>query len=198
MGKCIMAPPKRRNSFGESMKTTHVTKTLLVCLAVVVAMGMMTGCKSKKPIQPIDPGYDNSLSGNETTTTGDGLPNMELEKLLFEPGSKYGLQTVYFDYNSNSLRPDAMATLRENAEKIKQVPGVVIQLAGHCDERGTQEYNLALGERRALAVRQYLIQMGVSGDRLITISYGKEFPAVVGSDESAWAKNRRVEFNRAR
>lgn len=180
------------------MKTTHVTKTLLVCLAVVVAMGMMAGCKSKRPIETLDPGFDDDLSGSETTTTGDGLPNLELERLLFEPGSQYGLQTVYFDYDSNTLRPDAMAILRENAEKIKQVPNVIIQLAGHTDERGTQEYNLALGERRALAVRQYLIQMGISGDRLITISYGKEFPAILGSDESAWAKNRRVEFNRAR
>jgi len=194
----LLATPKRRNSFGETMKTTHLTKTLLVCLAVVVAMGMMTGCKSKKPIEPLDPGFDNDRASNETTTTGDGLPDVHLADLIFDPGSKYGLQTVYFDYDSNALRPDAMAILRDNAEKIKQVPGVVIQLAGHCDERGTQEYNLALGERRALAVRQYLIQMGISGDRLITISYGKEFPAVLGSDESAWAKNRRVEFNRAR
>jgi len=181
------------------MKTTQVTKTLLVCLAVVMAMGMMAGCKSKRPIEPMDPGFDANQTGNESTTPGDGLPtNLELERLLFEPGSKYGLQTVYFDYDSNALRPDAMAILKENAEKIKQVPGVIIQLAGHTDERGTQEYNLALGERRALAVRQYLVQLGISGDRLITISYGKEFPAVVGSDESAWAKNRRVEFNRAR
>jgi len=91
-----------------------------------------------------------------------------------------------------------MATLRGNADKIKQVPGVIIQLAGHCDERGTQEYNLALGERRALAVREHLIQLGISGNRLITISYGEESPAVMGSGESAWAKNRRCEFNRAR
>jgi peptidoglycan-associated lipoprotein len=131
------------------------------------------------------------------TTSGEGQPNLDLERLLFEPGSKYGLQTVYFDFDSSALRPDAMETLRQNAEKIKQVPGVVIQLAGHCDERGTQEYNLALGERRALAVRNYLIQLGVSGDRLVTISYGKERPAVEGHNESAWAKNRRVEFNRA-
>lgn len=180
------------------MKTTHLTKTLLVCLAVVVAFGITTGCKSKRPIETLDPGFDDDLTTTETTTTGDGLPDMNLENLLFEPGSQYGLQTIYFDYDSNALRSDAMAVLRDNAEKIKKVPDVVIQLAGHCDERGTQEYNLALGERRALAVRQYLIQMGISGDRLITISYGKEFPAVLGSDESAWAKNRRVEFNRAR
>jgi len=180
------------------MKTTHVMRTLLACLAVVVALGMMTGCQRKRPIETLDTGFDDDLMARETTTTGEGLPQMELERLLFEPGSQYGLQTVYFDYDSNTLRADAMAILRENAEKIKQVPGVVIQLAGHCDERGTQEYNLALGERRALAVRQYLIQLGVSGDRLITISYGKEFPAVLGSNEAAWAKNRRVEFNRAR
>ena len=179
------------------MKTTHVTKALLVCLAVVVAVGMMTGCQRKRPIDTLDTGFDDDMLGRETTT-GDGLPQMELERLLFEPGSQYGLQTVYFDYDSNTLRSDAMAVLRENAEKIKQVPSVIIQLAGHCDERGTQEYNLALGERRALAVRQYLIQLGISGDRMITISYGKEFPAMIGSNESAWARNRRVEFNRAR
>ncbi len=180
------------------MKTTQVSKMLLVCLAVVVAISVTTGCQRKKPIETLDPGFDDDFAARDSTSTGDGLPQMELERLLFEPGSQYGLQTVYFDYDSNTLRPDAMAVLRENAEKIKQVPGVIIQLAGHCDERGTQEYNLALGERRALAVRQYLIQLGVPADRLITISYGKEFPAVLGSNEAAWTKNRRVEFNRAR
>ncbi|MCK5863009.1 MAG: peptidoglycan-associated lipoprotein Pal [Candidatus Hydrogenedentes bacterium] len=180
------------------MKTKQMTKTLLVGLAVVLAIGMTTGCQRKKPIETLDSGFGSEPTGPETTTTGDGLPDMDMTDILFEPGSQYGLQTVYFDYDSNTLRADAMTVLRENAEKIKQVPGVVIQLAGHCDERGTQEYNLALGERRALAVRQYLIQMGISGDRLITISYGKEFPSVLGSNESAWAKNRRAEFNRAR
>ncbi len=180
------------------MKTKPFSKALMICMVCALALSMTTGCKTKKPIEPFQPEFDDSSTGSETTTTGDGLPQMELERLLFEPGSQYGLQTVYFDYDSNALRPDAMTTLRDNAEKIKQVPNVVIQLAGHCDERGTQEYNLALGERRALAVRQYLIQMGVSGDRLITISYGKEFPAAVGSDEAAWSQNRRVEFNRAR
>lgn len=177
---------------------TKVSKVAVVVLALALVAGMMAGCQRKKPIDTFSTDFsDNDRLAHETTT-GDGLPQMELERLLFEPGSQYGLQTVYFDYDSNTLRPDAMATLRENAEKIRQVPGVIIQLAGHCDERGTQEYNLALGERRALAVRQYLIQMGVSGDRLITISYGKEFPAVLGSNEAAWSKNRRVEFNRAR
>lgn len=166
---------------------------LYVLLAMAVVAGMSSGCKRKSP--PLN--TDLTSSTPMETTTVEGQPNLDLERLLFEPGSKYGLQTVYFDYDSSALRPDAMETLRQNAEKIRQVPGVVIQLAGHCDERGTQEYNLALGERRALAVRNYLIQLGVSGDRLVTISYGKERPAVDGHNEAAWAKNRRVEFNRA-
>ena len=173
---------------------------LVVLLAVAVVMGMMSGCQRKKPLDTLTTDLDDSdrfYSGADSGS-GDGLPQMELERLLFEPGSQYGLQTVYFDYDSSSLRSDSMSVLRDNAEKIKQVPGVIIQLAGHCDSRGTQEYNLALGERRALAVRQYLIQLGVPGDRLITISYGKEFPAVMGENESAWSRNRRVEFNRAR
>ena len=90
-----------------------------------------------------------------------------------------------------------METLKRNAEIIKQMPNSVIQIEGHCDERGTQQYNLALGERRALAVRDYLIRLGISGDRLVTISYGEEDPADPGHSESAWAKNRRAEFNRA-
>lgn len=180
------------------MKKNAMIKLMLLCVVMVLVAGMGTGCKSKRPIDPLTTDLTDGDGYSPESTTGDGLPQMELERLLFEPGSQYGLQTAFFDYDSSALRADAMATLRDNAEKIKKVPGVVIQLAGHCDERGTQEYNLALGERRALAVRQYLIQMGVSGDRMITISYGKEFPAVLGNNESAWAKNRRVEFNRAR
>lgn len=181
------------------MKRDVMLKMTLLCVVVALVAGMGMGCKGRRPpIEPLTTDLSDADRPGPETTTGDGLPQMELERLLFEPGSRHGLQTVYFDFDSSALRPDAMAILRDNAEKIQQVPGVVIQLAGHCDERGTQEYNLALGERRALAVRQYLIQMGVSGDRMITISYGKEFPAVLGSNEEAWAMNRRVEFNRAR
>jgi len=165
----------------------------LLCLSL--AMGALSGCKGKKKHdleQPVDDGTTNTTvedSGSE------GLnPNLELERLLFSPS---GLQAVYFDYDSSSLTPSALQILSENAEKIKQVPNVIIQIAGHCDERGTQEYNLALGERRALAVREYLRQLGVSGDRMISISFGEENPAVLGSNEAAWAKNRRCEFLRA-
>ena len=175
-------------------------KIIASVLCLVLALGLMGGCKGKKDV-PLDTdltGADpNASSGNEVTTTGDGQPNLDQESLLFSSGSEYGLNPVYFDYDSSSLRADALATLRDNADKIKKVPNVIIQVAGHCDERGTQEYNLALGERRALSVRQHLIQLGVSGDRLITISYGEEFPAAMGSGEAVYSKNRRSEFNRA-
>jgi peptidoglycan-associated lipoprotein len=173
------------------MNAKSMLKVMTVMLCLVLVLGM-TGCKHKKPA-PLNTEGANKVE----KTSGEGQPEVDLSKLLFEKGSKYGLQTVMFDFDSSALRPDAMATLKDNAEKIKAVPGVIVQVAGHCDERGTQEYNLALGERRALAVRNYLIQLGVSGDRLVTISYGKEFPAVQGNNEAAWAQNRRAEFNAA-
>ncbi len=173
------------------MNAKSMLKVMTVMLCLVLVLGM-TGCKHKKPA-PLNTEPANKVEN----TSGEGQPNVDLSKLLFEKGSKYGLQTVMFDFDSSALRPDAMATLKDNADKIKAVPGVIVQVAGHCDERGTQEYNLALGERRALAVRNYLIQLGVSGDRLVTISYGKEFPAVQGNNEAAWAQNRRAEFNAA-
>ena len=147
--------------------------------------------------ETINPGFtaSNPDAGSlNETTTGEGLPNIDTT-ILFDPDT--GLQVVYFDYNSYALRDDALQTLRSNADKIKREPSVVIQIEGHCDERGTQEYNLALGEKRALATREHLMNLGVSGDRLITISYGEEDPKAFGHDESSWSQNRRSQFNRA-
>ena len=104
-------------------------------------------------------------------------------------------EAVYFDYDKSDLRQDARDVLSKNAEiLLKSKPDAKIQIEGNCDERGSAEYNLALGERRAKAAMQYLITLGVKADRLSTISYGKEKPAVQGSDEAAWSKNRRDEF----
>ncbi|HET7594263.1 MAG TPA: peptidoglycan-associated lipoprotein Pal [Stellaceae bacterium] len=100
--------------------------------------------------------------------------------------------TVYFDYDKTTLRPDALPALQRIAEWMKQNPSVQIRIAGHADERGTREYNLALGDRRATAVRGYLVSLGIPAQRLETMSYGKERPAVVGSNEESWAKNRRA------
>jgi peptidoglycan-associated lipoprotein len=98
---------------------------------------------------------------------------------------------VYFDTDSSSVREDGRQTLNKQAAWLKQYTNYPITIEGNCDERGTREYNLALGERRATSVRQYLIAQGIPADRIKTISYGKERPEVVGSDEGSWARNRR-------
>jgi peptidoglycan-associated lipoprotein len=98
---------------------------------------------------------------------------------------------VFFDFDSFQLRPEARATLEKQAEWLKQHRNVVVSLEGHADERGTREYNLALGERRANAIRDYLVALGISQNRLKTISYGKERPVDPRSADDAWVTNRR-------
>ena len=104
------------------------------------------------------------------------------------------LAPVFYAYDSSELRLDAQTDLQRNADLLRQYASWVITIEGHCDERGTAEYNLALGERRALAARDYLVTLGVPGDRLRTVSYGKEFPFDPGSDAEAWQRNRRAHF----
>ena len=109
------------------------------------------------------------------------------------PGTKF--EAVYFDFDKSDLRQDARDVLSKNAEIIvKSFAGAKIQVEGHCDERGSAEYNLALGERRAKSAQKYLTTLRVKAENLSIISYGKEKPAANGSDEAAWAKNRRAEF----
>ena len=101
---------------------------------------------------------------------------------------------MFFDTNRHELRPDGRESLAKNAAWLLRFPSVVILVEGHCDERNTREYNLALGERRASAVRDYLVSLGVPGERVRTISYGEERPFAAGHDESAWNLNRRAHF----
>jgi peptidoglycan-associated lipoprotein len=102
------------------------------------------------------------------------------------------LKDAYFDFDRYNIRPDAAATLMANAAWLKQHPGSSVLIEGHCDERGTTEYNLALGQRRAQATRDFLVAQGVAGTRLTAISYGKERPVCPESTESCWARNRRA------
>ena len=104
------------------------------------------------------------------------------------------LKPVFFDYDSADLSPAAKSALDENAGVLKKYGTWVLTIEGHCDERGTPEYNLALGERRAVAARTHLVSLGVSADRLRTVSYGKEFPFDAGHDEASFSKNRRAHF----
>jgi peptidoglycan-associated lipoprotein len=104
------------------------------------------------------------------------------------------LKDVFFDYDKSSIRDDQKAALNDNVGWLKGNTSAKVLLEGHCDERGTAEYNLGLGERRAKAVKDYLIAAGIAADRISTISYGKERPFVLGHDESAWKWNRRGHF----
>ena len=104
------------------------------------------------------------------------------------------LKPVFFDYDSAELTSEGLKTLNTDAAVLRKYPKWVVTIEGHCDERGTAEYNLALGERRAVAARTYLVSLGIAADRLRTVSYGKEFPFDPGHDEAAWAKNRRGHF----
>ena len=175
---------------------SYLRKGLLITLCIAVTLTVSTGCARKKKQAAIQPDLNSGSTNTAAeTTTGSGLPEVDSDKLVF---ANAGVKAVYFDYNSYALRPDALSTLKVNAEAFKgTLANYYIQIEGHCDERGTQEYNLALGEKRALAARDYLIKLGVSGDRIITISYGEEDPADPGHTESAWALNRRAEFNKA-
>lgn len=104
------------------------------------------------------------------------------------------LKDVFFDFDKSSIRPDAKLSLDENAKWLKANPKAALTIEGHCDERGTREYNLGLGQRRAKAAKDYLVSAGIDAKRIKIISYGKERPFVPGHDESAWKWNRRVHF----
>ena len=104
------------------------------------------------------------------------------------------LKPAFYDYDSSELNAVAQAVLNENAAVLKKYPSWIITIEGHCDERGTPEYNLALGERRAVTARTYLLSLGISADRLRSVSYGKEFPFDPGHEDAAFAKNRRAHF----
>ena len=130
---------------------------------------------------------DSSVSdGTITETAGSGIVAGSQEDLIVNVGDR-----VFFGYDSSDLDSDALELLQDQVAWLKQNSNVSVTIEGHCDERGTREYNLALGEKRAQSVKNYLIGLGISPDRVSTISYGKERPAVVGSNDRAWAQNRR-------
>ena len=141
---------------------------------------------------------DSSGSGS-TSTSSDVSSSAETETTessSIAPGSQEDLivnvgDRVFFNYDSSELDTDAQELLQDQVAWLKQYSDVSVIIEGHCDERGTREYNLALGEKRAQSVKNYIINLGISADRVSTISYGKERPAVVGSNDGAWAQNRR-------
>ena len=128
--------------------------------------------------------------------TGGGATSATTSAGAIRPGSQEDLvvnvgDRVFFDFDKFNLKPDARKTLEKQAAWLKANPSVRVTIEGHCDERGTREYNLALGERRANSAKDYLVSLGVNPGRLKTISYGKERPVAMGSNEAAWTQNRR-------
>ena len=127
---------------------------------------------------------------------GTGGAQTSAATTAVQPGSREDFiqnvgDRVFFDFDKSDIKAEGRQTLQRQADWLKKFPNVTVTVEGHCDERGTREYNLALGERRATAVKRMLVALGIAGNRVSTISYCKERPAVVGSNEAAWAQNRR-------
>ena len=150
-------------------------------LGLMAALVLVAGCPSP------DTTADTDTGGEVTPPPVMDAPMSAQEDLVINVGDR-----VFFDFDKSDLRPDAIDTLNRQADWMNANGAITVTIEGHCDERGTREYNLALGERRAASARQYLESMGVSGGRMETVSYGKERPAVLGSNEAAWAQNRRA------
>ena len=134
-------------------------------------------------------GSGGASSGGASTATVTGPVPGSQEHLVVNVGDR-----VFFDLDKSDLKPEARTTAESVATWMNSYPAVAVTIEGHADERGTREYNLALGERRANSVRDYLVALGVNANRLSTISYGKERPAVLGSNEDSWTQNRRAVF----
>jgi peptidoglycan-associated lipoprotein len=178
-------------------------KTCVLFLAVALAI---TGCPKKKPATATPDTLDTSTTPVQTTVDVpkpsdpqpiDETPDLFAGDILAAQRTaeeKGLLGDVYFDFNKDELKPEARERLSKNAEFLKAHPDFQLTLEGHCDERGTNEYNLALGERRAAAARDYVVSLGVAGSRLRTISYGEERPLCSDSNEGCWQLNRRAHF----
>ncbi len=163
--------------------------TTLICGAALIAVA---GCSKKRP-ETLPPAPSETAPPVEQTTTPTGPTTTGVT-----PGSAADFQqsvtadTVHFDLDQYDIDPQARAILDSQAAWLAKYPNVRVTIEGHCDERGTREYNLALGDRRANATKNYLASRGVDASRMTTISYGKERPVAMGSDEASWAQNRRA------
>lgn len=165
-------------------------KKLSLLAVLLLALSVGVGCGGTNPRGGAASGRDAGATGGEQGGAGAGAG----DRGDVGSGDARGLRTIYFDFDRYSLRDDARRALDANAETLRSNPNMNIVIEGHCDERGTDEYNLALGERRAQAAREYLVRLGIDASRISVISYGEERPVAPGHDEESWALNRRGEF----
>ena len=162
-------------------------------LLAVVALVLAAGCGSKSD-KGRELGQSPRTSSETKTPEGDGSSTDKGGAGSVLSEALAGLRTIYFDFDKYNLRDDAKRALESNAKILMANSKARIVIEGHCDERGTTEYNLALGEKRASTARDYLIRLGVDASQISVISYGEERPVALGHDEESWAENRRGEF----
>ena len=189
------------------MENRRTLVTLLAVAAIVWLVG--PGCSRKtppvaRPMPPPTAGAGSAAGrpagppqpvGEPAVVPTEALREDTMaSRSLDELNRDSPLKPVFYEYDSSEITAAAQSVLAENAAVMKRYPNWTVTLEGHCDERGTAEYNLALGERRAVAAKAYLVALGVPADRLRTVSYGKEFPFDPGHTEAAWSKNRRAHF----
>ena len=183
--------------------------TVLFLAIALAAGGAGSACKKKSPpiARPTPPPPPDDMTANRPPAPPEPVteappvavppePSVSSADMgsLDEINKKGILAPVFFEFDSAEMSSEGQAVLAKNAETMKQYSTWVVSIEGHCDERGTAEYNLALGEKRALAAKTYLVSLGIPADRLRTVSYGKEFPFDPGHDDGAWGKNRRAHF----
>jgi peptidoglycan-associated lipoprotein len=184
------------------MKTGLMIKALILCLLLSAAM---VGCAKKQVATTTATPAAAAATGmtDDERARQAEQDRLRQEALLEEQRkaaamkqavSELETNLVYFEFDSFELKAESRTVLQRKAEVLKAYPALAMTIEGHCDERGTEEYNLALGQRRAQAVADFLALLGIEGGRLKTVSFGEERPAVAESNEAAWAKNRRAEF----
>jgi peptidoglycan-associated lipoprotein len=162
----------------------------MLWIAALLALTAIAGCGGKKALNS-SPATDTPTETTQPAVeeTKDITPTTPSEEV-----APISINDAFFDFDSYTLSSEAKGTLEENARELKRVTVGNITIEGHCDERGTKAYNLALGEKRANVAKDYLVALGVNASRISTVSYGKERPFDDGHDDSAWAKNRRAHF----
>lgn len=183
----------------------RTTSKLAACSIATLGLFLLAGCPSKpKPAPeaaptPVPATTPTPAPVRTVTTDTGGFPGDRTESTALpsnvdEINKRGYLKTVNFDFDKYDVREEDKATLQANADWLAKYPTIKVRVEGHCDERGTAQYNLALGEKRADAVKDYLVSLGISAGRLEIISYGKEKPLDPSQTEDAWAKNRRAQF----
>jgi len=175
-------------------------KVIIITLALLLAVSFTASCKKKaKEVPPPPPQAQEQPKVEKVEQPPVKEPVLSeeeifMKKSLEEINQEKPLALIFFDYDKYNIRPDAVPVLEKNAQWLKKFSSAKILIEGHCDERGTEEYNLALGEKRAKSTMEYLISLGIPTERMKIISYGKSQPLDPGHDETAWAKNRRAQF----